>query len=567
MLKIRIGCSIPVARVILVLPFISLALTHLSGDPQVTNPNSVIYKDLGEWEARGLTQPAFMLRPYPPVLIKEMLAQVVERGTPKDRVRAQAWLDSFDDGKDISFASKAEGLAQIGIEKKAVELQSGQALHLAVQLLPWLWGGGAIGLYAYDEPVDVFYPAGEYLSRDATYFNADLPISGINGTLRLVMDIESALFAGTSGIWAGAALGRSSFGPFWENGVVVGPQAPGTVNYTLQGRFGKWRFSMGMFELVAEEAVENDTSTQTSKRAMLHSFSYSPTPAWDFGIFEAVVYANRFDPAYLLPLGCFFLQQAMSGYDAEEGLTDNSLAGLYATWRFTEGWRAKALVFMDDMGFNDIIKLNWDTKWLFSGQAGLEWAPPDSRVRRVSLDYTAVMPYMYSHYYAEGYQNNWTNYGENWGPALLPNSDRVEARARIDLGEGYDLELVGRFMRHGNASDGVSSDGKDTDIQNGGLYDDGWFTQNGTYNPSYQSPYDTGTSPAYFRFLTQPLLEYTAQLGLGVSRSFPLGKANLELSARYLLELVWNECGSAGDPVAGDDEARNYLRWSATLSY
>ena len=115
------------------------------------------------------------------------------------------------------------------------------------------------------------------------------------------------------------------------------------------------------------------------------------------------------------------------------------------------------------------------------------------------------------------------------------------------------------------------------DSQDGGLQDDGWFYQgvdshgDPIYLPSYQPPYAPGTSPAYARFLTQEVLEVVAAGGIGVSWRLRLGDGALELSARYLLEAVWNEntySAAAGGsvPTAGKDSVRHYLGLMATYS-
>jgi hypothetical protein len=458
----------------------------------------------------------------------------------------------------FNIGARAEGRGEVAGDKAGAALAGGAEIALHSEILDKVWAEGFMTVEGAYGQGTLGLPRGEGASQDGVYSGGNF-----GGGVSASLSVQSSIFAGGPELWMQAGMGHASFGPFFNNGLVIGPQAPETPNFGLHAQFGGWRFSMGLF-LLEKGGTQNGVSIPGAigKDVFFHSFSYSPAAGWDLGIFESIIVANRFEPMYLLPLADYFLLQNRAGYGADGALGDNSLAGVYVKARLANGLSAKALVYIDDLQFDDIIRLHWDTKWMLSAQGGFEWAPETGPVRLLSADYSVVLPYMYTHYYSVGsdtannYQNNYTTSGENFGPALLPNSDRVEINAFAPLGNGLELTGVARLIRHGNASAGVT--GLDPAKHDGGLGDDGW--SNGS--PSYQPPYVTGTTPMYLRFLAQDVLEYSWQAGLGASVEGKIGKANLSLSARYLFEYRVNE-----DLVSGANVAHHYLSLSTTLLF
>ncbi|MFZ9889973.1 MAG: hypothetical protein ACO3JL_20950, partial [Myxococcota bacterium] len=306
-------------------------------------------------------------------------------------------------------------------------------------------------------------------------------------------------------------FGRHRVGPFWRNGVVIGPQAPaaGSAEVLLQQPF--FRVHLAVFELSATND-QGSGPLGTNKRLFYHSLEMYPLPWLDIGIFESVMSGGRFEVLYLLPAS-LFMSQGMSSF------SDNSLLGGQLRARPWQGLELKALVYADDLDFNNMVRLNLDTKYKLSAQLGVSLAPAVTlgvdwleSLRLITFDYTAVMPYMYTHINSPGGFYNYENYshvGENFGPALEPNSDRWELRAMwrpaFDVrGRFIDVETRAAYVRHGNASAGIVPGG------DGSLFDSGWLEG----VPTFQPPFEDPTGQPATRFLTQPVLETTLQLGV-----------------------------------------------------
>jgi hypothetical protein len=123
------------------------------------------------------------------------------------------------------------------------------------------------------------------------------------------------------------------------------------------------------------------------------------------------------------------------------------------------------------------------------------------------------MPYVFTHRAttdpAFRYEDG-SHGGVGFGSVLLPNSERLEALALLRPWDSpsllVDVELRCAWVRHGNASAGII-DGAD-----GSLADPGYRGDVATFTAGFDDP----TGQPRTRFLTQPVLETTWQLGTGL---------------------------------------------------
>lgn len=501
---------------------LSSALSSAVFAQTVSDP---VYAYIDRWEARGYLEDLYTLRPYSPEIIRGILERVALVGSHIDAEVAQTFLH------DYELSSFSPGLiqrsdARIGDGQVAYRAESGAFLDMRSGVLPGIWVQGRLDVLLIDGNT-VVKPATERSSLD---INSDgsmnfLP-AGLSGDpMGLLYGLSTATWFGDASLWGSASYARSSVGPFFKNGVVIGPQAHAAPNWTLSAAFGSWRFSTALYQMTASYGG-------AEKYMAYHSYSYAVFPGLDLGIFESAVWGGSFKPLYMVPLSMLFYLQSLSSYG------DNSLAGLYASWRLFDGLLAKATVYLDDVGFSDLVAFDLDTKIIGAAQAGLSWAPEAGVLSLASLDYTAIFPYMYAHYWKNTglkAEDDYTHYGDSFGAALQPNSERWELRAKLYPIRELSLDGVIRLIRHGNASEGITSG-------DGTWFDDGW--EDGV--PSYQEPFVTGTKPEYFRFLSQDTIETIFQVGATLGWNKDLGRTRLMLSIRYLLEAAWNKDLSPG---------------------
>ena len=109
------------------------------------------------------------------------------------------------------------------------------------------------------------------------------------------------------------------------------------------------------------------------------------------GFYETSVYGGRFEPAYIIPAP-YMVTQGLSGFD------DNVLMGLSLTVKPRKNFSWITDIYLDDLGVNEMVKLNFDTKIRGTFQTGINYVPLNlEQISMIRLNYTAVTPYMYTH--------------------------------------------------------------------------------------------------------------------------------------------------------------------------
>jgi hypothetical protein len=512
-----------------------------------------LYAKIDRWEILGYLKPLYTLRPYSPEVLIGILEQVMVTGSALDKREAEEALATL---KLLALtpAIGQTSILKFGSDQFDYRGESIVGFNTRGNLIDTLWIDGSVSLVLLDGRSRLL-PVGTGsaldLNDDGSMFFLPEGLSG--DAMGVLYGLSSSTWYGSGQLWGSAAYGRSTVGPFWNNGIFIGPQARAAPNWTLHGSFGSFRYSGGLFQIRPQAPGR---SFNHDKFIAFHSYSFEVIPGLDLGLVEGVVWAGSFKPLYLMPMSMLFHLQSVAG----SGYGDNSLAGAYGTWRPLPGVLLKGSMYFDDVGVKELSRFDFDTKILGAIQAGVAWAPIDSMLRLIEVDYTAVFPYMYTHRPSvAGVQDNYTHYGESFGTGLQPNSDRVQLSAQLVLPAGFSVILLSKLMRHGNASEGLN------DLADGSWFDDGWWWQDswGRWLPTYQLPYPATTTPRYFRFLSQSIIEVIFQIGGRLSWMPVYGLAShsklagLALHLGYTLELAWNR-----DLVPGNNAPVHYLQAS-----
>ncbi len=512
------------------------------------DPNDVLYADLDRWAGRGYISMLPPVRPYPAQLVDELLTRVAETGDDEARATAAAYLDATRKGAR-KFHFGATGLIR-GIDDD-ISLEGAPTMDALFRFQDWMAGSLSLAIYGVTrEPGEEIAVPGIY-SPYADLIEDQTKV----GPFHVLQDWTSILSLGSSAIYFQAGLTRTSVGPFFDNGVIVGPQAGRAGHFDLVYRQPTWSMSVLLLELTA---TDNWGEGQyPDKHLIFHSFDFQVTDRLELGFFESVVWGDRFEFLYLAPFGEYFAAQSLTGFE------DNSYFGVHGKWRPAENLAVLGQVYVDDLNFQDIMKLQLDTKYKFAGELGLRWTPESSRILDAAADYTAVMPYMYTHISGDRTDRyrtgddavvnyfNYTHLGRGLGTDLEPNSDRLSVRATLRLLEPLSLKLRAGVQRHGNASEDV--DGIDPAKHDGSVFDDG-----------YTDPADPNTSPrntfnSETRFLTQSVIETLVHGGFGLAWALPTAFGNIELTFDYVAEYGWNR-----GLVKGEDGLAHYYAIGGT---
>ncbi len=514
--------------------FLVMGVTRLSAQ-MAASPNDRLYADLSLWQDRGLIDNLPPLRPYPIQVLKKLLTDVQAGGTEADSELAAWYLSNLEGPWNFHLLASAEGRLKGDSLHKNVNLSG----NYQGFLLPQLTYSGSLGVIVVDGSGNEGLPDYGRTTLDFILDNA-VDSFGSSGLTPRVSSLGSASF-GTESLYFQAGIMRGSFGPFWGDNAVLSPSSPQSGQFSFVIRQGFLTYTNLLMDISATDNTGSDL--QPNKYLAMQSAEFHVLDWLTLGIFETTVWGGRFEPLYILPFpAILYYAQGLVGFP------DNSFIGVSASVKFPQKIKADVLLYVDDAGFNEIIRFRTDAMLVLSLQTGVSWTPDLPFLTRISLTNLLVTPYTYSH--KDGGTPgvnylNYTNAGKNIGPSLEPNSDRIEIIADLKpLSELY-LDVFSRFIIHGNASDGRSGQ---TAANDGTIFDDGYLNGKASFKNST-------------RFLTQSVLEKTIQAGFDAKLYYdtPVGQVQAALS--YTFEYVFNK------NLTSSDGMNNYLGFSVGFRY
>jgi hypothetical protein len=513
----------------------------------VSDPNDRLYTDLELWMDRGLTDKLPPLRPYPVQLVKKVLADVKARGNQADQDLAAFYLSKIDGGANVHAIASA--LARTTFTDKYAEL--GLLGSLQGSIVPWMTYSAKIGIVATSEQAPALLP--DYQRNPLDYVSDN--VKSIYHFYPRMSMIGSGT-VGTDSVYFQAGAIRGSFGPFWGDNAVLSPDSPQAGQFSFVYHDNSMSLTMALMAITASGAYGN--GLYPNKFLALDGLEFYPTDWLTLGVFDAMVWGNRFDPLYLLPVVSFY-SEGLTGYP------DNAFIGLSGGVKLPAALKADFLLYVDDASFNDLVRLNFNTMLLAALQVGLSWTPNLPFLTRIRITNLLITPYTYSH---ENYGNdptgpnylNYTNHGTNIGPSIQPNSDRLEIEALARPLSWLDVTGFGRLILHGNASSGLGIVGSPGD---GSIFDNGADSSGFTFSP------DTGRSAGwvYDRFLSQSVLEKVLQAGFTTTAYLETPIGEVKATFGYTFEYILDGTIVGVGPVSGNDAINNYVTLGVTFTY
>ncbi len=528
----------------------------------VNDPSDMLYRDLEFWQEQGYYRHIPDLKPYSPQYVLSLLEIVLQKGNYKDKEIAQLYYDQIN--KSLTAKLNLE-LTTNYAKGEVGETAGTMDVDIQGELFDdlYLWGDiSASGVVRYEEPdYYMYYDSVPYGQRLINNRKED---AGEIAGIELMGGTTTMLSYGTEDLYLNLGIYRSSFGPFLNDGVVISDEAYQQGHYELTYNHNNFSYNMTMLSLIgtsnegsynySDDSSDTDMDSLYDKYMVLHSYSWAPYRWLDFGFFESVVYGERFEPLYLLPFGYLFYSQGYAGF------ADNSLMGLSLRTLLPHNIELNGIIYTDDMDFNGIIKGDFDTKMKMAFETGASWSPGNRWIHKISMDYTAVMPYMYTHYdwhstyvSTDFNPDNYTHNGANLGTTLSPNSDRINLTGRWRTNTASELTLFGNWMRHGNASESTGA----SENADGTIYDNGIDSSGELY---FQDS---------LPFLTQDTLEKVLQFGFEYTTTLDMPFQDdvryygMEMSLGYTHEWIWNSGrDSSTGPVEGNDENNSYFNIS-----
>jgi hypothetical protein len=247
------------------------------------------------------------------------------------------------------------------------------------------------------------------------------------------------------------------------------------------------------------------------KMFSLQQFELKPTSWLSLTAASSAIWGKRFELAYLSPLMLPFVIQELNGDMDNVALT----AGLNA--RLPWGGRLYYTFFLDETSGSQLSRIFTYARNMYAYQGGIQTALPWLPFSTLTLQYTKIHPFVYSHYYETDYvyaqfpvDTTYTHAGENLGYFLPPNSDEILVKMEFFPKPGLKALLKYQLIRHGT-NDPTGMDENSNGIPDGQIYGDIYI------------PFDYPRHTAYpdKDFLKDGVYDWSNILTVGASYRFP----------------------------------------------
>lgn len=532
------------------------------------NPNDNFYKDAKNWETKGLISWLPQIRPYSIETVKKILDTVIENGDDKDVAKAnfykekyfaKSWHVGLILGNELKISSFNELKDMFYVQPEFVgDLPLLNLVGISYKI-------SAFARSANTTETEVL-PKFEYKMTDT----ADDSMGIWKFILNL--DIGANITVGNSNIYGMAGINRLAYGPFVDDSVFLSGNQFHSGNFSFIYESEKWAYTQVLSALT--RSTKNDTCGADEfvpeKFLGFHVIRYSPLKQFSISYYEASISSGRFDPCYLIPVPYIALEGMYVAFD-------NTLMGLTIDARPVDNLGISISGIIDDVSLTDFSQGRFDARLKMALMAGVNYTPSVSFIENLSLDYTLVTPYTYSHsspyasmnvYKDDGHgvrkqdqalinkakevassynKENFTTRLHSLGTKLPPNSDRIQFATTITPVDRLRIDFSTSFMRHANIAESLTDEEANSFlVVNNQLASD---PNLGNKSPSYYSTNGSvwtspmGTYPGEYNFfLKQDHQMYVLQCAISAEYEMKRMKAgSLVFACGYMFEYIYND--------------------------
>jgi len=319
-------------------------------------------------------------------------------------------------------------------------------------------------------------------------------------------------------------------------------------NYSATvGSLGNW-FVDSYINKDFNPATDDTTKITTNlgmfseqKMISIQQIDITPTNWLSLLVSSSAIWGKRFELAYLSPLLMPFMTQEFNGDFDNVSITTGF------TMRFPKIGKIYGSLFLDETSGSSIEEIFKYARNMYAYQGGIQTPLSFLPFGTITLQYTKINPFVYSHYFEEKYSTfslpvsmNYTNEGQNLGYFLPPNSDeillKVETFPKPNLLTTFKYQLI----RHGtNSVDPYTGAITGTDADGDGIPD-------GQIYGDIYIPYDYSTTTPYplKDFLHDGVYDWSNIVSLKAEYSFPSYPLTVGLEY-FFSHTFWDRNGRA----------------------
>lgn len=536
---------------------------------QVTaDPQDKFYIVAEGWELRGVIPRLPSLRPYPLNVIKEILALAYENGTEQDKEMSEFYSQKIF-GKPIHFILDTIATAKlvVGEEKTGLKMDILPSIQGDFSFKDDLFSLGYIlgGYFTTNDAKENFLPIYENFAYDTIRDGLSFY------SLGAYLNSNAAFAMGGKNIYMQTGVYRTGFGPYFNEGISLNESSYHSANISFHLNQPKWSYSQ---QLSALGAMNSVGGVAPNKFISFHAVDFYLFPKLLFTYYESFVFGSDFNISYLIPAP-FMVLQGISGRN------NNLQMGFAITYKFFPGIEWVTDCMIDNIDANELVKFNFDTCNEIVLKTGFVYTPLDSICKRLSLTYTAISPFTYTHipvdngYFDENTYNyqDYSNNGICMGSSYPPNSNRIYFSMDLNQGRHFNLSITSAFMSHSNVSESLTENEAALYM----LSSKGCYPTDGSLNNHNHLPdvphdgYEINNTFKRYIFMNQDHKMFTVQGGIegdfGTTR-YKWGK--MSVKASYLFEYISNKGVDVniynGQPyeVIKNGTSENY-KWKGTV--
>lgn len=518
--------------------------------------NDSFYKDAKNWETKGIIGWLPQMRPYSIKTIKGILDKVKQNGDEKDIALAEyyeekyfskGWNLSLEISEQPKFSNDTEGFKNLF----SVE----PALWGDMELFKIVGFGYKIGVMAQNGGTDEKEILPLFYNKTKHYTHND-PFRF--GSAIANIDMAANLTVGNENLYGMVGLNRIAYGPFIGDSVLLSGTQSHSPNFSFITENEKWSYAqvLSVISRANKNAESDKDNLKPNKFFAFHSLRLTPTEWFAFSYFEGAIITNRFDPSYLIPVPYMMLQCM---YNA----TDNLISGITFDFRPMKKLGISLSGVIDDIDLDQMAKGNFNARFKFALQTGVNYTPDVDFIDNISLDYTIVSPFTYSHCdsrfyddanaplwektgFLEDYnKDSFTNNVTSLGTRLPPNSDRIDLKASFTPVERLRVDLSTTFVRHANIAESYTDDEALQYLIANSIAKQK-YSEEGYYYSTDGSVWTTGglskPSRNQMNFMNQDHKMYLFQLGINAQYDLPRQKwGQVSFMFGYMFEYIHNK--------------------------
>ncbi|MGE5457287.1 MAG: hypothetical protein ACM3RX_02925, partial [Methanococcaceae archaeon] len=199
--------------------------------------------------------------------------------------------------------------------------------------------------------------------------------------------------------------------------------------------------------------IEREHYSQVAKYIASHLFTFRPFNNLSFSLGESVVYSDRIEPIYFIPIIPFRLSDH---YVMNQDDNEGGNAQIFADVRYKNA-KLKTMVyaslFFDEMSFRTLFKNDGYAPTEAAYTIGVNVLDPVISGSKLTIEYTKIDPYVYMH---SDNAQTYANYTYQLGHWIGSNSDLIYSSYEQTIIRGLKLKLWGEYIRKGKTEKSAS---------------------------------------------------------------------------------------------------------------